>query len=675
MANNGDAMSFMVNNPSSVTNIMSSITIPKVSDIELPKYIGTLSIVVAILLLFLVLTMSDWKPLSWFFTTTGTARTNIVYALLFIIGLLVLLYLLLPSFIKIAELFKPIKSLVYPILYTIALILVFNNISIDTINKYARLFTPVILILAIVAFYKGWSGNVDKGVSGIIYERVRTMMLLFCLFTVFCVLYVYDPGGYISEYFGYTLLLTILLMALSIAYLVILLSPNNAAKGSNVTADDNTLLGFMKKFKGYNFSSYAGMGLILFIIVITIVISTYPGGFFTGFFTSNNKAYIAMLLILLICLIWSAMLGVSMFPEMTGQAIDTTATDYKINFAKRVLMSLFGVIISGLIIGWIVYNINSLTGKTGTESFILNSLLVIVVLGLIYKTLYAKKPVDTSGNKHAKNYFIPLLINILFYIPCLFSELFDTTEYGSFVMLILAIVLLLLYFKGPSVFNSINLQGGKQLVNKPVNLNSAYSLGTYQTLNGSDKFNYQYAISFWVFLESAGPNTNSAYNKYTSLLNFGNKPNVLYNGETNTLMVTIHQKNLKNVTKNKLTDFDDNGNRVLYKGKNFPLQKWNNIIINYNGGVLDIFINGEIVKSDIGVVPYYTLDNLSIGEDNGINGGVCNVVYFNHAITTSNIYYLYNMVKDKTPPVLNDSNETIMKENVNTVVDSLATSN
>ncbi len=668
-------MDFAANTPVLATNIP-IITMPKVSDIELPKYIGTLVVVVAILLLFLVLTLSDWKPLSWFFTTTGTARTNIMYAILFILGLLLLLYFLLPSFNKLAELFKPIKSVIYPILYTIGLILVFNNISIDTINKYARLFTPAILILAIVAFYKGWSSNVGKGVSGIIYERVRTMMLLFCLFTVFCVLYAYDPGGYISEYFGYSLLITILITVFSIAYLIVLLSASKGANtAANVTADDNTLWGFMKKFKGYNFSSYAGMGLVLFIIVVTIVISSYPGGFFTGFFTNNNKAYIAMLLILLICLIWSGLLGVSMFPEMTGQAIDTTAADYNINFAKRIFMSLFGVIISGLIIGWIVYNINNLTGKMGIESFILNTLLVIVVLGLIYKTLYAKSPGEITGKKPSRNLFIPLLINILFYIPCLFSELFDTTEYGSFMMLILAIVLLLLYFKGPSVFNTLNLQGGKQLVNQPVNTDTVYSLGTYQTLNGSDKFDYQYAISFWVFLESAGSNTSSAYNRYTSLLNFGNKPNVLYNGETNTLMITMRQKDLQKTTKNKLTDFDENGDRILYKGNNFPLQKWNNIILNYNGGILDIFINGELIKSDIGVVPYYTLDSLSIGEDKGVKGGICNLVYFNHAVDTSNIYYLYNMVKDKTPPVLNESNETIMTQNVNTVIASLATTN
>jgi hypothetical protein len=200
-----------------------------------------------------------------------------------------------------------------------------------------------------------------------------------------------------------------------------------------------------------------------------------------------------------------------------------------------------------------------------------------------------------------------------------------------------------------------------------------YSLGTYQELNGSDTFDYQYAISFWVFLDSAAPNTSASYSKYTSLLNFGNKPNVLYNGETHTLMVTMQQKDLKKINKNHLIDFDENGNRILYKNENMLLQKWNNIIINYSGGVLDIFLNGELVKSDKNVVPYYNYDNLTIGEDQGIKGGICNVVYFNKPLTSSNIYYLYNMVKTKTPPVLNESNKTIVRQNLETVSESSKT--
>ena len=123
-------------------------------------------------------------------------------------------------------------------------------------------------------------------------------------------------------------------------------------------------------------------------------------------------------------------------------------------------------------------------------------------------------------------------------------------------------------------------------------------------------------------------------------------------------------------TTNNLLEFDEDGNRILYIKHNVLLQKWNNIIINYSGGVLDIFINGELVKSDIWVVPYYTLDNLTIGKDNGINGGICNLIYFKKPLTALNVYFLYNMIKNKTPPVTNDSNLTIMKRNFKTLSNS-----
>lgn len=60
---------------------------------------------------------------------------------------------------------------------------------------------------------------------------------------------------------------------------------------------------------------------------------------------------------------------------------------------------------------------------------------------------------------------------------------------------------------------------------------------------------------------------------------------------------------------------------------------------------MDIFLNGELVKSSIEVVPYYTYDNLVIGTNDGIKGGISNLIYFRHALNSSNIYLLYNTVK------------------------------
>ena len=387
----------------------------------------------------------------------------------------------------------------------------------------------------------------------------------------------------------------------------------------------------------------------------------------------KSKSASVIILLLVLCILWVTLLGGFLLPEISDKTIEIERT----NLFKRALLFLFGLVISGLLIFWIVNGIQNASGTSGMTSFILNSIIVVLVLAFIYRTMIVKLP---EGNSK-KDAFFEMIINLIFYIPCLFSNVFDKgfnfgkTEYnlstpGSIIMLVIVILLYVVYFSTPYLLNLIYLQGGKSLVNKPVDTNTKYSLGTYEELNDSNTFDYQYAISSWIFIDSAAPNTNSSYSQYTSLLNFGGKPNVLYNGSTNSLMITMQQKDLKKTTKNKLTDFDEDGNRIIFIKHNVLLQKWNNIIINYSGGVLDIFLNGELVKSSIGVVPYYTLDNLTIGEDNGIKGGICNVVYFNRALTGTNIYILYNMIKNKTLPVTNNSNVTITKKNMGTLSNS-----
>ena len=123
----------------------------------------------------------------------------------------------------------------------------------------------------------------------------------------------------------------------------------------------------------------------------------------------------------------------------------------------------------------------------------------------------------------------------------------------------------------------------------------------------------------------------------------------------------MHQKNLQENTDNKLIEFDEHGNRILFKKTNMLLQKWDNIILNYNGGILDIFFNGELVKSDIGVVHYYTLDSLTVGKNDGYEGGICSVVYYNKTLSRNNIHYIYTMLRDKQIPKTKEENTTIIK--------------
>lgn len=627
-------------------------------------------IIILIIVLFVLLFKVNLANMKGPTQTQEKIISDIFIILFLTLIILILCVSLLPSYRDVRGLFQQMSSVTYVIIYTVFLILLFTLMPSDTLNNYAYIITPLTIIIGFFSFYKSVNAKYISQFD-VNYERIKSIILLFCLITVYITYYNTDPGGYISEYFGYTLLLTIIIAVFAFLYLVIVLTLPE--KDTSLFKGNKKYSNFLQNFS--SFSVYGSLLFIIFIIIVTIAISTYPGGFFNDKTTSAG----VMIILLLVCILWSMLLAGNIYPEFTDNILTMNKKIEidRMKLFKISMMILFGLVILGVLIFWIVYNIQNLSSESSIISLILNIVLVLIFLALIYNTIYVKLP---NGNSR-KSGFFDVIMNVIFYLPCLFGNLFESagkgisneyssTTTGSLLMLLLAIVLILIYFKMPSVFNMINLQGGKQLVNKPVYTDSQYGLGTYEELNGNDSFDYQYAISCWIFLDAAGPNVNPSSEKYTTLLNFGNKPNILYNSKTNTLMITMQQKDLQVNTQNKLTDFDDNGNRIIYRNINIPLQKWNNFIINYNGGVLDIFLNGELVKSEIGVVPYYTLDNLTIGEDNGVKGGICNVVYFRTALTSSNVYYIYNTAKGKVPPVTNDSNTTILKNNIATLGNS-----
>jgi small-conductance mechanosensitive channel len=160
----------------------------------------------------------------------------------------------------------------------------------------------------------------------------------------------------------------------------------------------------------------------------------------------KNTSTSIIILLLIVCILWIILLGGFVFPEIS---IGSDVSD-RTNLFKRSLLALFGLTISGLLIFWIVYNTQNLSGKSGMTSFILNLLIVVSILALLYRTMNVKIP--HAGANTKKNAFFDLLINLIFYIPCIFSGLFDKilnlgkNEYmsstkGSFLMLLIVIIL------------------------------------------------------------------------------------------------------------------------------------------------------------------------------------------------------------------------------------------
>ena len=89
---------------------------------------------------------------------------------------------------------------------------------------------------------------------------------------------------------------------------------------------------------------------------------------------------------------------------------------------------------------------------------------------------------------------------------------------------------------------------------------------------------------------------------------------------------------------------------IVYLDNNIETQKWNHMVINYQSNTLDIFINNELVStSSYKNMPIMSYDNIVVGENNGIEVGICNLMYFKRDIPKSTIDLLYYLCKNENP--------------------------
>jgi hypothetical protein len=199
------------------------------------------------------------------------------------------------------------------------------------------------------------------------------------------------------------------------------------------------------------------------------------------------------------------------------------------------------------------------------------------------------------------------------------------------------------------MYTKYSSQGGNLLLKEPLNTDSKKLLSSYDSLVTQENqvHSYNYGLSCWLFID--GNNTNDIF---YSLIDYGGKPNIQYRGSDNTFMITIDNKLVNGQPIKEKENLDEFGNIIIYKNNDLLLQKWNNIVINYKSGILDIFINGELIQSFKSYIPYMRKDNITCGDKNGNHGGICNVVYFDKSLNLVQIQNLYNSVKDLNPPIL-----------------------
>ena len=331
---------------------------------------------------------------------------------------------------------------------------------------------------------------------------------------------------------------------------------------------------------------------------------------------------------------------------------------------------------------------------------------IFIAIGMLIFKTFKKNIQDFFGaNKintgHNELTFINLIKYSLFYIPCLITQFVDflkheysITTKSSIYTLLVTSLLILFYLILPSLKKKLYNFGSYQLLEGPIYLNKYTKLGSFESLDSDNqdgysgelnlskyklkldynnnkhvdlintniyedqdykdneamidssgnviyKNNYTYCLSFWVNINPQPPNTSPAYNDYVSIFNYGKKPEVLYKASNNHLLIKMIQ--------------GKDGEDIIYKSDDvseFKLQKWNHFCINYDKGTLDIFLNNKLIASKPGIVPYVTSDVISCGSAGGIEGGICNVRYYNRVLSQSQIYSEYESFKNKNPPII-----------------------
>ena len=660
--------------------------------IKTPLIYGTFGIVLLALICIIIGLIYSKGGLSDSGQLTGEQHATTWIIIAFITAFLLIVLMVIPNYKELLIFLGKLKFVLLLVAYIIGLIILYRSVPSGIVNAYAFLFFPITMIIGIYLFYLAMEKGQLYGFD-LNYERIKYALIFFCLIAFMLVFYTVDPGGYLKTYFGPSLLVTILLVVFGFLYLLTLMTLPSIKQGQGQGSSSGEQGGF---FKGLSKTAlFSGVAFIIFLIVVVSGILAYPGGFTKGTSVAGsdktNTVSLIAILTIVVFVLWILFFGILSFSNIklrdSDGDIDKSMSNIS-NIARQVFMLLFGLIFSGLIIYWLVTGVEGLSSKSGIISFILNALIIVTVLGLVFKLI-------TGGTYYKKSALFRLVVNTLFYIPCVLVGIIDSiisifglgipsaktgesilsatknTPYSYYILLFLIILLYAVYyFIAPQVQTNMAKQGGTILVNAPMYSNTENVIGTYDSLNGTNAdtnpYDYQYAISFWVFIDAVSPNASSSLEKYTSLLNYGDKPNVLYNASENTLMITMlntGEPAIGSVSRLKNPqELDANGNIIIYKMPNVLLQKWNNIIINYNGGTLDIFYNGKLVKSVNEVVPKMSKDVLTVGSNNGVNGGICNVNYFNTNLTASQVYYLYDTVKDKTPPVASSSRESIVKD-------------
>lgn len=305
-----------------------------------------------------------------------------------------------------------------------------------------------------------------------------------------------------------------------------------------------------------------------------------------------------------------------------------------------------------------------------------------VFYNLFLLVFYVLYQILASSDVVQNNQTYRQIVETIFIIPCYFEThilpmMIGKTGYDKyiefrynhpyylytiFIVLILLIILCqrLIYNKITDQKNSL---GGFILYNDPINTNIQTSASinninvlmqefippqTYSdtSFNSgiSTTFIYNYSVGFWFFIENT-------QNSDGALLNFASNPLVFYQNQNNSMTISF-----------TVSSSNDTMEVVI---PNIKIQKWNYVLINVDNGFADIFLNGTLTSTIENMIPYFNAatPSITIGEQNGTFGQVCNLNYYPRPLKLIEISTIYTTYSSSNPPSNTYSSEATRLQN------------
>ena len=277
-------------------------------------------------------------------------------------------------------------------------------------------------------------------------------------------------------------------------------------------------------------------------------------------------------------------------------------------------------------------------------------LIISGVLALLYILFL---PVIKASKDGKNKGLLSLLGAMVMYIPCLLIDFADwlkeqyrITTSTAWIVLGLTSLAIAIMIVLPKAITWMLNRDGVHLLRDPVYLDKEHQLSNHKQLqhifDGDDEYGntprgYHYSISSWIWINPQPPNTRASYTRWTNLLEFGGRPAIEYLGTTNELRV--------------MCDIKEGVREEIFRSDDIPFQSWNNIVVNYDGGTMDVFLNGVLVSSRQAAF-YQSLENVIAGKDKGIEGGICNVVFYDKILLPEQIEMAYKALRRMPQPVL-----------------------